>query len=126
MNNLTSVSLEYSSVGTSNWSVGFIRSQAQISIGSNGTSVNWDVSLIPDGQYKVRLKLTCPSGTIYTNSVTGIIDRVPPSLFGLPEPNDNNFIVGDFISFNYDEDLTTSGLNNNVVTMTSHGFRLWK
>ena len=118
LNNLTSVSLEYSSVGTSNWSVGFIRSQAQISIGSNGTSVNWDVSLIPDGQYKVRLKLTCPSGTIYTNSVTGIIDRVPPSLFGLPEPNDNNFIVGDFISFNYDEDLTTSGLNNNVVTMT--------
>ena len=116
--NLTSVSLEYSTVGTSNWSVGFIRSQAQISIGANGTSVNWDVSLIPDGEYKIRLKLTCPTGTVYTTSVTGIIDRIAPALFGIPEPTDNNYVAGDLISFSYDEDLDNSGLNNNIVTMT--------
>ena len=113
--NLTSVSLEYSKVGTSSWSTGFTRTAAQLSTDPSGTQVNWDISAIADGRYNLRLKLTCASGDIYSQTVTGIFDRVAPKLFGNPEPSDDNYIIGDQISATYNETLGCANLNNNNV-----------
>lgn len=116
--NLQSVTLEYSADGTSNWNTGFIRQQNQINNSVNGTTVNWDVSNIPDGKYNLRLKLNCATGIIYSQRVTGIIDRKAPGLFGKPEPTDNNYIAGDPVSFSYDENIDNTNLNSNKVIMT--------
>ncbi|MEP7264017.1 MAG: carboxypeptidase-like regulatory domain-containing protein, partial [Bacteroidota bacterium] len=116
--NLQSVTLEYSSDGTSNWNTGFTKQQNQINNSVNGTTVNWDVSNIPDGKYNLRLKLNCATGIIYSYRVTGIIDRKAPGLFGKPEPTDNNYLAGDPVSFSYDENIDNTNLNSGKVSMT--------
>ncbi|HPI11970.1 MAG TPA: chitobiase/beta-hexosaminidase C-terminal domain-containing protein [Catalimonadaceae bacterium] len=116
--NLTSVSLEFSQVGTSSWTTGFFKNAAQINNSVNGTSVDWNVAGIPDGIYNLRLKLVCASGVVYTKRVTGIIDRTAPALLGNPQPTDDHFTAGDEISFSFDEDINTQILNAGKVTMT--------
>ncbi|RFS15014.1 3-coathanger stack domain-containing protein [Emticicia sp. C21] len=110
--NLTNVSLEYSKEGTSNWSTAFTKTAAQLSNSPSGTQVNWDISGIPDGKYNLRLKLLCASNVTYSQTITGIIDRVAPKLFGSPEPTDDNYIVGDQISATFNETLGCANLNN--------------
>ncbi|RYU94555.1 3-coathanger stack domain-containing protein [Emticicia agri] len=115
--NLTSVSLEYSKEGTSNWSTAFTRTAAQLSADPSGTQVNWDISNIIDGKYNVRLKLLCASNVTYSQTITGIIDRVAPKLFGSPEPTDDNYVIGDQISATFNETLGCANLNNNNLTI---------
>lgn len=110
--NLTSVSLEYSKVGTSSWFTGFTKTAAELSPDPSGTQVNWDISTLSDGQYNFRLKLFCASNVIYTPTVSGVIDRIAPILFGKPEPTDDNYVVGDQISASYNEILGCSNMNN--------------
>ncbi len=116
--NLTNITLEYSTTGTSNWNIGFQRAQSQINNSINGTSVNWDISQLPDGEYNLRLKLTCASGTIYSDRVSGIIDRSAPQLFGVPQPSDAVYHNGDIISFSYTEDINNTNLSTSMVSMT--------
>lgn len=113
--NLSTVSLEYSKIGTSNWEVGFTRTAAQLSNDPSGTQVNWDISTIRDGQYSFRLKLMCAANVIYTPTISGVIDRTPPIMFGNPEPSDDNFVIGDQISATYNEKLGCANLNNTNV-----------
>lgn len=112
VNNLTNVSLEYSKVGTSNWTEGFTRTAAQLSTDPSGTQVNWDISTLIDGQYNFRLKLLCTTNTIYTPTISGEIDRIAPILFGKPEPTDDNYVIGDQISATYNENLGCADMNS--------------
>lgn len=112
--NLSRVALEYAVSGTGNWFEGFSRTANQLNGSTNGTSVDWNISSLVDGIYDLRLKLVCPGAAgnvIYTQRVTGIIDRTPPVLFGNNQPSDDNYSMGDEISFSFDESLKTSGLN---------------
>jgi hypothetical protein len=111
--NLTSVSLEYSKVGTSSWSTAFTKTAAQLSADPSGTLVTWNIANITDGKYNLRLKLLCSSNVTYSQTITGVIDRVAPKLFGNPEPTDDNYVNGDQISANYNETLGCANLNNN-------------
>lgn len=115
--NLTSVTLEYAKVGTSDWADGFTRTSAQLDADAvTGTLVNWDITNITDGNYRLRLKLLCvPSNIIYSETVSGIIDRQAPQLLGIPEPTDANYVVGDEISAKFTENLKCSNLNNGNV-----------
>ena len=110
--NLTSVSLEYSKIGTSSWFTGFTKTAAELSPDPSGTQVNWDISTLTDGQYNFRLKLFCASNVIYNPTVSGVIDRIAPILFGKPEPTDDYYVVGDQISVSYNEILGCSNMNN--------------
>jgi len=112
LNNLTSVTLEYSKAGLSNWVEGFTRPAAQINNSSNGTLVNWNIAGIADGEYNLRMKLNCASGVVYSERVTGIIDRKAPLLFGRTQPTDDNFITGDLISADYNENIDCSNITN--------------
>lgn len=111
--NLTSVSLEYSKVGTSSWSTAFTKTAAQLSADPSGTLVTWNIATIVDGKYNLRLKLLCSTNVTYSQTITGIIDRVAPKLFGNPEPTDDNYVAGDQISASYNETLGCANLNNN-------------
>ena len=51
---------------------------------------------------------------VYSQRATGIIDRSAPSLFGAPEPTDDNYTLGDIIAFSYTENINTSNLSSNV------------
>lgn len=110
--NLSSVTLEYSKVGTSSWFSGFTRTAAQLSTDPSGTQVNWDISTLTDGQYNFRLKLLCSSNVIFTPTITGEIDRLAPILFGNPEPTDDNYVIGDQISATYNEILGCANMNS--------------
>lgn len=115
--NLSSISLEFCRLGSNNWRTGFSRIASQLNGSVNGTSVNWDVSAIADGQYYVRLKLSCASGVVYTQRVLGTIDRSAPQLVGTPQPSDAVFTVGDEISFTYNEALNLENLNPSMVSL---------
>ena len=110
--NLTTVSLEYSKAGISNWIEGFSRTAAQLVNGVNGTLVNWNVAGLTDGTYNLRLKLTCAAGIIYSERVTGIIDRKGPQLLGITQPTDDNYVNGDIIAADYNENIDCNSLTN--------------
>jgi len=110
--NLTTVVLEYSKAGLSNWTDGFSRTAAQIVNSINGTLVNWNVAGLTDGTYNLRLKLTCAAGIIYSERVTGIIDRKGPQLLGITQPTDDNYVNGDIIAADYNENIDCNSLTN--------------
>lgn len=112
LGNLTSVTLEYSKAGLSNWVEGFTRQVAQITNSSNGTLVNWNISGLPDGEYNLRMRLNCPSGVVYSERVTGIIDRQAPKLLGRQQPTDDNYMTGDVISADYNEKIDCGMITN--------------
>jgi len=110
--NLSSVTLEYSKAGLSNWVEGFTRQAAQLNNSSNGTLVNWNVSGLPDGKYNLRLRLNCTNGVVYSERVTGIIDRSAPLLLGRQQPTDDNYVTGDVIAADFNEPVDCSVLTN--------------
>ena len=117
--NLQRVALEYSPAGANNWTEGFTRNAGQLNNSVNGTTESWNTANLADGTYDIRMKLVCPgtTGTIFTLPVTGVIDRTAPSLFGNPEPADDNYTAGDAISFAFDEKISTTNLNTGKVEM---------
>jgi hypothetical protein len=117
-NNLQTVTIEYAHIGQGDWQPGAIINQNAIATNSIiGTTYPWDTHDVEDGNYEVRLKLTCSSGITYSNRATGIIDRTAPILFGRPQPADNNYIAGDEISYTYNEYINTSNLNFDKVKL---------
>jgi hypothetical protein len=105
----TSVTLQYQrSVG--GWINGQVIPAAQLNNSANGTQVNWNVSGLPDGSYNLRMKLNCPAGEVYSLRSSGIIDRVSPVAIGNPEPTDDEFVRGDQIIIQYNEQLDCSGV----------------
>lgn len=110
--NLTNIAMEYSVAGTSSWSEGFLKTPTQLSADPSGTLVKWTLpSNLKDGRYSFRLKLLCTSNIVYSETVTGVIDRKAPVLFGITEPSDDNFIIGDQISATYNEYLGCGDLS---------------
>ena len=114
---LDNVTLEYMKAGSGNWLTGFTRTAAQVNNSVNGTQVNWNVAGLDDGVYSLRLKLTCPQGTVYSERVSGIIDRQAPILFGRPQPTDNDYVAGDIISVSYNEKIDVFNLSSNKVVI---------
>jgi hypothetical protein len=122
--NLTNVSMEYAETGSSSWATGFTKTAAQLSTDASGTLVNWSLpSNLKDGKYSFRIKLLCASNVVYSETVTGVIDRSAPILFGNTEPSDDNYVIGDQISATYNENLgcgDISGANLIVKNLNSN------
>jgi len=77
----------------------------------------WNAAALSDGIYQIRYFSQCsasagdvPPGTDGSTSaiITGRIDRTAPSVFGLIEPTDQQFFLGDEVSFTFDEELRCS------------------
>jgi len=117
LTNLTQIELEYARVGSNNWRKGFTKLASELVNSPNGTTVNWNVSSIADGDYYLRIKLVCSGGITYTQRIEGTIDRKSPLVLGIPQPNDGLYSVGDEISMTFDEDIRTSDLNQGKVEL---------
>jgi hypothetical protein len=106
--------LEYQRTGTSEWFDGFTLDSSQLDYQGNGTEHDWSVSNLHDSTYNIRMNLTCSSGIVYSQVATGIIDRIPPSLFGRPQPSNGNYLSGDIISFSYNENIGQADLSSKI------------
>jgi hypothetical protein len=117
VNNLQSVTLQYAHTGRGDWQPGLVLNQNAIS--NTGTqNANWNISNVEDGNYEIRLMLQCVNGTVFSSRYSGIIDRKAPQLYGAPQPSDLLLSLGDDISYSFDENIVTSGLNDNKVKIT--------
>lgn len=114
---LTSIALQYSVPGTSNWSTGF--TIAKKNLGSISTTSNWDISKIADGPYNLRLKVKDKNNNvIYSKAVKGKIDRRPPQLFGTAQPASTVYTAGTQISYSYSENINISNSTVKMRDMT--------
>lgn len=115
--NLQTISLEYSPVGSNSWITAFTRNSGQLPNSVNGAEVNWNITNVADGEYNLRLKLVCAAGTIYSERVTGMIDRVGPFVLGKPDPTDDDFVNGDLIGARFIENINTASLGDGKVRL---------
>nr|NQU92629.1 right-handed parallel beta-helix repeat-containing protein [Bacteroidota bacterium] len=108
---LQSVGLEYYSGGY--WLEAF--SILKDSIQSPILNVDLDMSGFPDGEFKIRAVVKCDDGAEenYSENRTGIIDRTPPMIAGIPQPADGILNIGDEIYFTFNEKLDVSSLTIN-------------
>ena len=110
--NLTDVTVQISPAGLSDWVDVTTINKANIANYPSGTQVNLNLTNIEDGLYNIRLKLTCPSGIVFSNRATGLIDRSGPVLLGKQQPTDDVYINGDIIGTKYSEKLDCASITN--------------
>ena len=107
---LDRISVQYSPVGTDAWADWAIFTPDQLSNLPGGTEYTLDAFGISDGAYKMRARLTCDQGFVYSDVLTGRIDRTPPSVFGTPQPNNDRYLEGDEVSVTFNEDINCENL----------------
>ncbi len=105
VNNLDQVTVEYSEAGRSSWKTAVVLAASDLVDSEFGTEVTWNIQNLDDGEYDVRLKLACGTGTTYSSRIRGLVDRSAPQVLGTPAPQDDNFVVNDEISVNFNEVL---------------------
>ncbi|RMH74344.1 MAG: LamG domain-containing protein, partial [Gemmatimonadetes bacterium] len=89
--------------------------------------VPWDVSLLDDGEYEIRVVSECtgddPSGV--SGIVPGTIQRRPPGLLGEPEPVDGVLSENDQIILSFDEPINCQAIDPlfdlELIDMTNGG-----
>lgn len=119
------VILQYTPTGLNSWTD--ITTVAAAAMNSNattsgGTFIDWNLNDVPDGEYDIRIRLNCSSGSTFTQRVSGIVDRTKPMVFGLPNPVDDDYDLsaGDEISAQFTEEIvcnaSTSAILMNMET----------
>ena len=112
---LAKLRMEYSKVYENNWIVGVeVDKDSLLKHPYNYISLPWDVSLLDDGEYKIRGMTECELYDIvgdyaagYTVELTGIIDRRSPKIMGVPEPSDEVLGAYDQITLTLDEPINS-------------------
>lgn len=88
----SNVIVQITPVGLNSWdTIGVIPSVALNNNASQGTFFDWNIPEEYEGDYDIRLRLNCNSGSIYTPRVNGTIDRKKANVFGLPSPIDDDY-----------------------------------
>lgn len=102
--NLESITLQYKREGQG-W-VDDITVQKEELFG-NFFDYAFDVSGLPDGNYRLRAKSYCgiEGGLSYSSEQKGIIDRASLAPFGMPSPADGFLRFGQEISVTFDKDI---------------------
>ncbi len=68
-----------------------------------------------DGTYELRAMNTCgTAGFVFSNVITGKVDRANLSLFGSPLPNDGLLSLGDEISVAFNKNVQCARIKNGV------------
>ncbi len=109
-NGLDRISIQYAPAGTGAWSDWTIVTPEDLSDLPGGTELTLDAFGIPDGAYKLRARLTCDQGFVYSQVLSGRMDRTPPVVFGTPEPNDDRYLAGDELSVTFNESINCQNL----------------
>jgi len=116
---LQTIALEYSAVGSSNWTTAFTDFKTSLGPSGTGTTTIWNITNVPDGAYNLRLVVQDKfNHIVYSQVATGLIDRVPPALFGTPQPSNGIYTAGSQIAFSYTQNIDGSKLTGSSVQMT--------
>ena len=114
---LKKVQLQYAPQGSFAWEVGEEWLPAALqNVGGDYTD-EWNVAELVDGAYDLRIKVDYGEGDVYSEIHEGAIDRVGPQVLGLPEPADEQLILGDVISIAFDENIACSSLSSGNVRL---------
>jgi len=110
------IKLQYSEANSNDWITDF--TIALEDIGEEKTELSWNFNHYTDGAYDLRAAVECADGSTYSDVITGIIDRIPPIIYGIPEPSDFVLDSGEFIVVNFDEELNCDKISSENVTIT--------
>ena len=105
---LNNVKIQYSPAGLNSWSEAVTLLPEDLDDNPDaGTYVKWGLENIEDNEYDIRVRVNCTGATVYTPRVTGIVDRVAPVVFGIPEPVDDHYDpnVNDQLSVSFEEEI---------------------
>ena len=75
------------------------------------TTLEWDLSGYPDGEYNIRAKTYCGTNADGTQIFdlskvwSGMVDRQPPQVFGTPQPADGILSPDDDIVIEFNEEI---------------------
>lgn len=121
ISNIDTVILQYQKKrerSGNNWQTGFSIGRSAITDPNNFTYM-WNISGLTDTAYNLRLKMRCSNQDImYSDVISGVIDRVAPALIGSAQPVSGIYIPGTSnISFTYSEPIDNSNLNNGTVEL---------
>lgn len=76
------------------------------------TLYDWDVAQLTDGRYDVRVSSTCANNVQnFSETHSGIIDRINPHPFGNPSPADGIVSPNDEISIRFNEPIDLGSIN---------------
>jgi len=114
---LSLIKLQYSDAGKNNWITHMTVEKSEL--GVDKTDVVWVFEGIQEGLYDLRAVVECNEGKVYSDILTGLIDRMPPELFGLPEPADLVLDKGDKIMASFNEDLNCYKVTKAQVLFTN-------
>ncbi|MEE9438332.1 MAG: right-handed parallel beta-helix repeat-containing protein, partial [Saprospiraceae bacterium] len=118
-NNMSSLKIEYSPEGTSNWQTGINIPISNLNDNANiGSSFLWNTSGTSEGNYKIRAVVNCPSVVNYTANISGHIDNTSPFSIGYPFPEDHRLTHSNFIGIDLNENLSTT-IDQSNVTLTN-------
>ena len=120
---LKKIQLQYAPKGSFSWTTGAEWQPNDLSDAPDGMVARWDVLNLDDGTYDLRLRADYGNGDVFSDVLTGRIDRRAPQVFGLPEPADGELITSEVISITFDEllDCYQMGPNNVVFKSLSTG-----
>ena len=70
-----------------------------------------------DGAFDLRAILECNAGSKYSESVSGVIDRLAPELYGLPEPSDLVLDSSEMIMAIFNEEINCYKFSSAMVNL---------
>lgn len=115
---LKKVQLQISPKNEFAWSIAAEWQASSLSTAAEGTVAIWTVNEL-DGDYDLRLRADYGDGDVYTDVMSGKIDRKAPEIFGIPEPADGELNAGEVIAISFDEPIHCFALNPQNVVFTS-------
>ncbi len=109
--NFTSLVLQYKQPQSSDWLPALEIPRDSLTAHPEYIIVNWEVGALSEGSYQLRAGTTDSiQDDYYTNSLSGIIDRSSPEVWGLPQPADGILQSGDLISVSFTEAIDPNSL----------------
>lgn len=105
---LNNVKIQYSPAGLNSWLDAVTLLPADLEDNATaGTYVKWGLTNVEDDDYDIRVRVNCTGATVYTPRVTGVVDRVAPVVFGIPEPVDDHYDpnANDQLSVSFEEEI---------------------
>lgn len=125
MNSQDQIKIQYAQTGSTDWLNAAVLTKADLNFNIPGGSNLGDITTInlanvEDGSYNIRLALVCGAGTVYSSRASGLIDRTPPELFGIPTPLDDIYIEGQTeIRATFDQAISCSQVQIDLLNVTT-------
>ncbi|MGB1004509.1 MAG: LamG-like jellyroll fold domain-containing protein, partial [Salibacteraceae bacterium] len=81
----------------------------------NTFTYNWNLGLLPDGDYDIRAVSTCALASTNSTIHSGTIDRLNITPFGQPQPSDGILSPGEEISVQFNEPINAGVFSNSNI-----------